>query len=195
MPDSIDQQLAIADVYANALFALARQQNAEEAIRGELDELVRLEQADASFAAFMKSSAIDADRRAASLEKMFRGKLSDTLLNTLLVMNRNGRCGLAPQLHRRFVVYMEEAAGQVEVTATSAVGLTDEQKQAVTAKAAALTGKAPVMEWVVTASILGGLILQIGDLRYDNSVRRQLETARSKLLQRSEAGLNIRMLV
>ncbi len=191
MPVSMDKQMAAADVYAGALFDLARASGDVETVRGELEELNRLRQAEPAFDAFVGSAAVDADRRARSLEKMFRGRLSDLTLNALLVMNRHERLGLIAQVLRRFVVHQEEAEGQVEVTAMSATGLPEDQRQDVTDLAAKLSGKTPIMEWTVDPDIIGGLILQIGDVRYDYSVRRQLNAARKRLFERSDRGLGL----
>jgi len=191
MADSLDQQLAIADVYAAALFELARDAGAVSATREELGEFVKLQEQDADFAAFMCSSAIDPERRAAVLEKTFRGKLSDMTLNTLLVMNAKGRGGLAAALRRAFVLREEDAAGQVEGIATSAVELSGEQRHEIERVAAEVSGKKPLVEFVVDPSLIGGLTLQIGDLRYDNSVRRQLSVAAVKLRERGERGLRV----
>lgn len=190
MTESIERMQGTADVYASALFALASEKQSVDAVRGELEELSALQRSDAAFAAFLSSTALDADKRELSLEKMFRGRLSDMTLNTLHVMNRNGRSALLDAVLRRFVVQAEEAAGQVEVTATSAVELDDAQRGTVTETAAKLSGKAPVMEFRVDPAIVGGLVLQVGDIRYDNSVRSQLKAARARLLERAERGFS-----
>lgn len=188
MPESIERMQSAADVYATALFELAAENRAVEAVRAELEELAALQAADPDFAAFMTSTALDSDRRGPSLEKMFRGKLSDMTLNTLLVMNRNGRAGLLAAVLRRFVIHAEEASNQVEVTAISAVELDEAQRRAVAESAAKLSGKSPVMEFRVDPQIVGGLILQVGDIRYDNSVRRHLSAARELLMERAQRG-------
>ena len=192
MPDSIDQLEAVADVYAAALFSVAAERDMVQSVREELDDFVQLQEADADFASFMAAGSIDSERRAASLEKLFRGRLSDDVLNMLLVMNRNGRGELVEHVLRRFVVRQENAAGEVEVTATSAVELDEQQRNEVTERAADLSGRTPIMEWAVEPKIIGGLVLQIGDLRYDNSVRRQLAAVRSSLFERSQRGLDIK---
>jgi F-type H+-transporting ATPase subunit delta len=180
-----EKGIDVADVYAAALFALAREAGTVEAVGQELAELARLTEQNATFAAFTASVAIDTGHRAASLERMFRGRLSDMVLNTLLVMNRHGRVGLLHALRRAYELRMEEARGQVEVLVTSAVALDPAQRSEVTRLAAALSGKQPVIECRVDPAILGGLILQIGDHRLDNSVRRHLLVARQRLWERT----------
>jgi ATP synthase F1 delta subunit len=191
MPDSIDQQLAVADVYAGALFELARDAGAVDPIAAELAELVKLQQADGSYREFLSSNALAEEQRAASLEKMFRGRLSDMTLNTLLVMNRHGRSGLIGPLARRYTVRSEEAAGQIEAIATTAVELDAAQKKRIERAAAEISGKKPVMEYRVEPGVLAGAILQIGDVRYDNSARRMIRAAGRRLAERAERGIEL----
>lgn len=191
MAESLDTQLALADVYAAALFELAREAGTIDDTRDELDELVKLEKQEPDFAALMASSAIGTERREAALETLFRGRLSDTVLNALLVMNRNERSGLVAALSRRFVVRLDRHANQVVVTATSAFELSKDQKKDVLSTAAEITGKTPLVDFVVAPELLGGLVLQIEDWRFDNSVRRQLRVARTRLDERGERGLEV----
>lgn len=190
MPEALDKQLDVADVYADALFGLAAAAGQIADVRNELAELVKLAHADPDFAAFLTSSALDDDHRAAGLERMFRGRLSDLTLNTLQIMNRNDRCGLYAALHQRFIARQEDAAGQIAGSVTSAVPLDEQQQQTVTEVAAKLSGRTPVLSFKVDAALLGGLIVQMGDWRYDNSVRRQLSVAWGRLRERSERGFD-----
>ncbi len=191
MPQEFDPALAIADVYAAALHSLASQQQLVDDLQAELDELADLLEHDEQIARFFSAESIKADERAKSLEQIFRGRIGDLVLNTLLVMNENGRVGLVPQLRRAFELRAEAARGQIEVTATSAVELDAPQRMAVAEVAARLAGKQPLVHYEVDAEIVGGLILEIGDQRYDNSLRRHLQLAHEKLTERSNRGLNI----
>lgn len=192
MAEAFDKQLEIAAPYATALFALAREAGQADEVRGELEELARLStETDPALAAFFSSRALNDDYRAAILEKTFRGKLSDLTLNTLQVMNAHSRTDILPALLRQYVLRQEEAAGQVEAVAISAAELDEPQRQAVAAVAAQVSGKKPLIEYQVDPTLVGGLILQIGDLRYDNSVRRQLAEAHERLKRRSERGLEV----
>jgi F-type H+-transporting ATPase subunit delta len=185
------QELRIADVYAEALFELAREAEQIAALRAELDELLKLWHAEPEFRKFMISRALEAEGRAAGLERMFRNRLSDTVLNTLLVMCQHDRCGLFPALHRRFVLRQEDAADEIEVTITSARELSAEQKAEALQIAVNASGKKPVVAYHVDPEILGGLILTVGDLRLDNSVRRHLTVVREQMRERAQRGLEV----
>ena len=189
MAESIDEQLELADVYAEALFELAAKADQVDAVRNELEELVKLAALEPGLMEFLRSGAIDDDERAEGLERMFRGKLSDVLLNTLGVMNQHGRAHLLQPLRRCFELRCQSAHNQVEVRATSAVALDETQQAEIHRLAAALSGKEPLIEYAVDASLVGGLVLQVGDRRFDGSIRSRLRRAREHLLERGERGL------
>jgi F-type H+-transporting ATPase subunit delta len=192
MADSKDQQLHVAGVYAKALFDLAATAGKIEEVLAELESLSEAE-SNADVALFMRSDALHSDKREAGLERMFRGKLSDLVLNTLLVMSQHRRHGLVAALRRAYELCQERYAGEVEVTVTSAVELGDTQKQTVEHSAAEISGKKPLVAYVVDEQVLGGLVMQIGDMRYDNSVRRHLYEARQRLGARGARGLEVRV--
>jgi F-type H+-transporting ATPase subunit delta len=179
----------VAEVYAAALFALAQEAGLVERVQQELAELVRLVQEQELFAAFLVSAGIEATARQKSLERMFRGRLCDLLVNTLQVMNQHGRLGALAALLSAYQHRVEQARGQIEVRVTSAVPLDEGQKQAVHRLVERLTGKRPLIEYVVDPDLIGGLVLEIDDLRYDDSIRRRLRTVLGRLFDRSSRGV------
>ncbi len=191
MAQAIEKGIDVADVYAAALFELAGDPETRDIVRTELEELVRLQREDPGFGAFMTSTAVDDDDREKSLEKIFRGRLSDIVLNTLQIMNHHDRAALVSPLLRAFVLRLEDARGQIEVVATSAVELSAAEKVQVEQVAERLSGRKPLVEYTVDPAVIGGLTLQIGDQRYDNSIRRHLLVARGQLFERGERGLKI----
>ena len=185
MAQDFEKDFATADVYAAALIALATEGGTVDAVRDELAQLVQLAGQNPEFAAFIASLAIDDDEREQSLERMFRGRLSDMLLNTLQIMNRHSRLALLPPLLRAYDLRREQAQGEVEVAVTSAVELDAAQRAEVARVAAALSGKKPLVAYQVDPSVIGGLVLQVGGLRFDNSIRRHLWTAQNRLMEQT----------
>lgn len=185
-----DQVLRIADVYAQALFQLARERGRIREIHAELDELLKLWNSEPDFVKFMSSPALETDAREKAMEDMFRGKLDNLVLNTLLVMNRHGRAGMFPALHRRYVLHKEEDANEVEVTVISARELSPEHRaMALQVAVTASGGMKPIADFRVDPEILGGLIVEVGSKRLDNSLRRHVSTLSEQLHERAQRGL------
>jgi F-type H+-transporting ATPase subunit delta len=191
MPAGIEGQLAVARVYAEALFELAREAGQIKETRSELEELVQLTERTPEFGALLTGVGTGTDRRAVALEQLFRGRVSDRALNTLHVLNRHRRTELLPALARAFCEIQELAADQVEAVATTAVELAPDEKEAVVKVAAALSGKHALVRFVVDPRVVGGLILQIADWRWDYSLRRQLAGLHGRLRARGERGLQV----
>lgn len=191
MSTGIEKQVGVADVYADALFELATERKVVQEVHDELQQLAQMLRQNPDILAFATSDALDDARRVATLESTLRGKLSDLVLNTILVLNRKGRHGLLPALLDRYEKRFYDASGQVRVRARSAVELGPAEREAVTRTAAQLTGRTPQIDFFVEPELLGGLIVEFEDQRFDNSVRRQLKVARDRLRERSELGLSV----
>lgn len=184
-----DTAIGIADVYARSLFELATADNAVDGVAGEFGDLIELIRARSDVATFMTNEAIDVERRAETLEKLFRGQLSDLLLNTLLVVNGKGRLSLIREIHAAFVRLREEQQNRVDATVTTAMTLNDEQRRRVIDSIGQRTGKQVTLHEQVDPEILGGLIVQVGDERLDGSVACQLGRIEQSLHERASQEL------
>ena len=185
MEDFDESMLAVAGVYAQVLFDLARERDREEQVARQLGELCRHMDEDEDFAVFVTSEAIDDDSRGRSLERLFRGRLDDTLLDTLQVMNAKGRLGLLGALHEQFTHVRHVGHNQVEVTVTSAVPLGRRERRELIDMLQRMTGKEIVLEQRVNQIVLGGLVVKIGDHLLDASLATQLKQMRRNLLVRA----------
>lgn len=180
-----DQELAISRVYADSILELAQKQGDVDILQHELDELARHAEADSEFGAFLQSPTIDVDQRRLTIDKLFRGKCTDLLVDSLQVMNRKGRLSLVPALALSYRQVREELQGRVQVQVRSAMPLSDAHREALKAVVREQSGKEPDLVETLDAGILGGLIVQVGDKKLDSSVIRKLETLTSRLLERA----------
>jgi len=177
--------LAIADSYAKTLLDLSEEAKATEAVEAEFAEFVKFFDAGQAFGDFLVAHAVDVEKRAVVLEKHFRGKLNDLLLSTLQVINRKGRNTLIPLIYERFRLAVEAVRNEVDVHVTSAVPLNDALRGQLVEAAKKVAGKTARLVEKVDPSILGGLVLRIGDEKLDGSVARQLSLLSANLHQRA----------
>lgn len=180
-----DQESALATTYARALLDLANEREAAEAVREEFDELAAAMQASPDLSNLLTNPAIDDAQRERVLEKAFRGRMSDLLLNTLLVMARKGRAALTAAVHVSFAGLLAEQRGQATARVTTAYALDDERRQRVIDAIRVRTGKQISLEETVDPDILGGIIVQVGDELVDGSLARQLQRIRARLHERA----------
>lgn len=185
MEDIDESTLSVAGVYAEALYELARERDLEATVAEQLAELCAYLDENPAFETFVTSAAIDDDRRQRSLEKMFRGRMSDTLLDTLLVMNRKGRFFLLKALHHQFMHLCHVGHNQQEVAVYTAVPLEKRERKALIEELHRISGKEIELEEHVVEEMLGGLVVEIGDRRLDASLSTRLKRMRRRLRDRA----------
>lgn len=178
MPKVDDKQIGVARVYSRALLELAERRGVAGAVQDELGEIVKLAGRDPRFARFVESPLVDPEDRERTLERMFRGRLTDVLLDALQVMNRKGRLAILPTMAQAYHQELEDLRGRVEVQVTSAVALTDELRERLRRVVAASTGRQVDLVERVDDSLIGGLVVRIGDRKIDGTVSYQIRHLR-----------------
>ena len=184
--------ITVADSYAETLLSLALAQDTGIAneVFAEFTDFVGFMKKEPMFGDFIVSPAVDPDNRQATLEKNFRGKISDILLNTLLVINRKGRSELVPLIYEQYRLALEEHNNEVDVDVTSAVDLTDELRDKIKEAAAKISGRTARLREKIDPTILGGLVVQIEDQKLDSSVLRQLKQLSATLTERASQEIH-----
>ncbi len=180
-----DKQIGIARLYSRALLELAEKAGVAEAVLQELDDLVGLIEGDAEVERFFTSPLIDPEKREQSLETLFRGRMNDLLADTLQVMNRKGRLEVLAALAQLYREDYETRRGRVEVEATTAIELSETLRRKLRDELKRATGREIALVERVDPSLVGGLVVRIGDRKYDGSIRRRIEALRESFHQRA----------
>ena len=189
MPTQIDQ---VASVYARSLFELARELGGDAGVASmgaELRDVCGVVRADKRALELFRSPIVDPGQRAASLKRIFGGRVTDTLLNFMLVLNRKGRLAELLSIEEAYDAMEQGAFGRIEVDVFTAGGSVDDATKAtLAADLKKSLGKEPVMHFYADPAMIGGLKLRIGDQLIDGSVAAQLRRMRSTLLDRGLGG-------
>ncbi len=177
----------IAEVYAEALFKVAQRRGQSDAVNQELRSLIYdvlaphpiLEQ-------LLTTAVIKRHQRREMLEQVFgHGRASDLLLDFLRVVNEHDRLNTLRAIQFEYERMVDEHGGRTRVRVRTATELTDVQRQRLVDLLRTHMQREPVLVVRVEPDLLGGMIVQIGDLVYDSSIRRRLNNLRDQLLARS----------
>ncbi len=175
MAGSQAEEQSLARVWSDAVFGLAASRGVEDAMLEEWRGLVELLDRDKDLKAVMASPLVNNEEKRQLIEKSFRGKASDLFVDTLQVMRSKGRLGLVRFVAVAFHDTWMESKNQVEVRVTSAVPLSVELRQSLVAAASRFAGKEALLVERVDPALLGGLVVRVGDDKFDDSVARELE--------------------
>jgi F-type H+-transporting ATPase subunit delta len=180
----------VARIYARAMLDLAAEQGQAEELLDDLQELGRAIAADPELATFLASPLVNEQARAEVVEKVFRRRASDLLVDALEVINHKGRLGLLPAIADAYRGEYRELRGLVDAAVVTAVPLSAKQRTRLAEAVARLTGKQPELTERVDPSILGGLVVEVAGEKYDSSVATQLHDVGTLLEQRAAQELH-----
>jgi F-type H+-transporting ATPase subunit delta len=179
----------VARVYAEALLDAAEKHGETGRVLEEFASLVEdLFRADPQFEAFLASGAISRKPKAEVIHRTFDGKASDTFRNFLLVLNDHLRLDLLRAIYEAVRELYDERSGRLRVVVTSAAPLPDDQRERLLNELRQKYNKEPVLATRVDPSLLGGLVVRVGDRLFDSSVRTRLENIRKQLMEKGSHG-------
>ncbi len=180
----------IARVYAEALLELAQVKGEATTIEHELTALVGLVHGDGDLHTFFTSRTVDDDDRRTSLEKMFRGRLSDLLLNTLQVMNNKDRTELIYEFEEQYRSVLHESENVIEVHVTTVEPLVGDLNLQLVRLMEEKTGKKVLLIEHRDPSVLGGMIVRVGDQKIDLSAACQLRRMFTAILDHASRHIH-----
>ena len=141
------------------------------------------------FEALLTSPLVGKDEKLGMIDRAVAPHASPLLANFLRVLARHGRLGLLPAILSEAHLAREKATGKRRVTVTSAVPLSDAELDKLRADLDAATSFTPVVIPEVDPSVLGGLVIRVGDTVYDSSLKARLRQLRGRLKQQSTHAL------
>lgn len=168
--------IRIATRYATSLLDLAVEQNKVDRVLSDV-ELLKGSLNSRDLLLLVKSPIIHASKKISVLETLFKGKMDETTMAFLRLITSKGREAYLPEIAKAFIDQYRTLKNIVAVKVTSAVALSDDKVEAIRKKIAAtpgFDGKIEI-ETAVDPSIIGGLIIEMGDKQYDASVAHQLD--------------------
>ena len=136
------------------------------------------------FAAILSSPSVSVTDKDRIVVDTFEGRALPTVVKFLRVLNRHGRLDLLGSVTKQARATLDRRQNRKPVTVRSAVPLDAAQQDQVKARLASMVQSTPVITLEVDPSLIGGLVIQVGDDVYDASVRTRLERLRGRLIER-----------
>lgn len=166
----------LAGRYAAALFDLADQQKALDAVAGDLAQLRGLIAESGDLRRLLKNPVLSRAAQGAALAALVqRAGLMPLVGNFVALVARNRRLGALPAMIAAFQKILADRRGEVTARVTTAQALSQEQIDALSARLRQSTGSKVALDIWIDPEIIGGLVVQIGSQLIDSSLRTKLE--------------------
>jgi len=167
--------------YAEAAFEVALRDGTVDAWRAELDAAAAIA-SDETVRRMLANPAVALETRTAIAEATFAVVVGRPVLNLIGLMLRRGRIEQLTRVAAEFRRLDNARQGITLATATSAAPLTPDEIRALTQRMEQFTGGRVELDLQVDPSLLGGLVVRVGDRLIDGSVRGRLERLRNQLV-------------
>ncbi len=169
-----------AQKYGYALFEVATEEDIADEVLQELHLLQHAFENEDLIAVLNHPEIEDYDKKVL-LDKLFTDKLNHWMMNFLYVLIDKNRFNIIREIRMCYEDLWYKMRKIERMTVISAIELSPERLEAI---GRAYVGKQDVQVQVkneVDPSILGGIILEIGEIRIDRSIRGELEEVRKRL--------------
>jgi ATP synthase F1 delta subunit len=170
----------IAEVYARALFEAAKEAGALDRVHEELDEFADVLSEDTNLQLFFFSPYFSSEEKVEGIERLISDADEHTV-NFLKLLAERHRMPVLFRIRRVFDALWAEENKLLPVSVTSAVELDDGLVQDIGKRIEEQTGKRVELSSTVDPDVLGGLVVRVGNMVLDASVRNRLEQLRKQV--------------
>ena len=170
----------IARVYADALFEVAKDKDELDEVHDQLDEFADAMNESHDMRVFFFSPYFSSTDKREAIDSAVSGA-SEEFVNFLELLVEKHRMPAIFRIRTRFDGLWAEAKKRLEVTLTSAVELDKKVVDQVSKEVERQTDRDVDVETQIDPEILGGIVLRVGNMVLDASLRGRLEKLRKEV--------------
>jgi len=170
----------IAEVYSRALFEVAQEHGVLDRVHHELGEFAEALDRDRSLQVFFFSPYFSSEEKRDGVGRIVTDADS-RLVNFLMLLAERHRMPALFRIRRSFDALWAEERRLLPVTVTSAVELDQGLVQEIGRRIEEQTGRRVELRATVDPDVLGGLVVRVGNMVLDASVRNRLEHLRKQV--------------
>jgi F-type H+-transporting ATPase subunit delta len=132
----------------------------------------------------LRNPQLDPEAKTSILGELI-GDADELFRNFLRLLSEKGRVGEIEEIGREFERLCAEEEGVLSVGLTTAVELSDQEAKRIVEQIEEASGRTVEATRNIDPALVGGIVLQVGSMRLDASVRGRLERLRRELVTRS----------
>ncbi len=169
--------------YAEALFALAAEQRLEKTYLEALESVDGLFADSPEYLDLLAAPSVPQSERVGLLEQAFGDSLPEQVLSFVQLLTAHGRIRSLPACIEEYRRLYQAAVAMSTAYVTSAVALTEDQKNRLAEKLAQKFGRRIELSCDVDEHLLGGITVRLDGVVLDGSLRRRLQVVKDVMKQ------------
>ena len=175
MTSKISSSDIISDRYGSALYDLASEKKCIDEILNDLDVIEKVMKESSDLRHVIKSPLVNSEEKLNILLKIFAGSSFNNLTTTFLkVLDNNKRISNILSIILQFKKINSEKRGDIAANVTSAIELSEDEKNNITDQLKNTLGQKLSLNFDVDKDIIGGLIVKVGSKMIDTSIANKI---------------------
>ena len=170
----------IAEVYSRALFEVAQEHDALDEVHEQLGQFADALDEDRELQVFFFSPYFSSEEKKEGVAKVVDGG-NEQLVNFLQLLAERHRMAAIHRIRRELDAMWGEERRLLPVSVTSAVDLDESLVKGIGERIQEQTGRQVELSSNVDPEVLGGLVVRVGNMVLDASVRNRLEQMRKQV--------------
>ncbi|MDY6967608.1 MAG: ATP synthase F1 subunit delta [Spirochaetota bacterium] len=180
----------VSRAYAGALLEIGLEKDTLDQIEEELDFIKSIVLEDEELSLFFNSPGIPKYIKKDFVDKAFSENLSDNIISFLKVIIDNNRQSLISEINDALIEMIDKEHNRQRVEVVSSEKLEKIILEKIENTLANKLGKKIILEEVVDKDIIGGIIIKVGDLIFNGSIKKNLKEMKDiLLLSKIESGV------
>jgi len=172
--------------YATALFELARDEKAVDAVKADLERFEAMLADSADLKRLVRSPVFSAGAQSKALTAVLdKADITGISANFLKLLTANRRLFAVTDVIRAFRALVAKFKGEATAEVTVAEALSDKNLDSLKTALKSVTGKDVALNVKIDRSIIGGLVVKLGSRMVDSSLRTKLNSIKHAM---KEAG-------
>ncbi len=167
--------------YAEALLALATKAENREGFGVMIRDVANAIAQDATVKLFLESPRVSYERKNEIISKAFGDRVPRVFLRFLQTMVHNRRQMMIPEIATEYAKLLDEQEGRVHAEVTLARAVDEAEGAKIGAQLSRVLGVKVIPQLTVDPSIMGGIIVKVGNTVMDGSVLRRLGKLASRM--------------
>lgn len=174
----------ISKTYGEALFELAAEENKVDSFAEEIQALRQILAENIELTRLMNHPKIIKEEKLQILKNIFEGRIDSELLGFLSLLIAKDRYGEADSILQYFLDQVKELKGIGVAYVTTPEVLKEEQKKQIVIRLLETTGYQQMeMHYAQDESLIGGMVIRIGDRIVDSSIKTKLDELQKQLMK------------
>ena len=174
--------IQLARKYGTAIFEIANEDNKLEEYGRELADVSQALFAQAELKDFLTNPQIQPEDKKQVLLRLLKDQVSPMMMNFLLLLVDKRRIVLLEAINDCYQELSNKAQGIIVADVITAYELKAELRSRLSSKLESVTGKKVQLRTHQDQSIIGGVVVKIGDTRIDGSVIGRLQALKAELM-------------